>query len=355
GGFGPEGYILPGVMAYEVEFENDPDVGAELPAQEVFITDLLDDDLDLSTVEFTSFAFNNRVWQVPPGLSHYDTALDLRPEGIDLLVTVEMDVDPDSRMLSVTFRSLDPITNQLPDDPDAGFLPVNTAAHDGEGFFTYLVSPASTVTGTVITNQADIVFDVNESILTPITTHTFDAGSPTSSPGALAASQLQPTFDVSWTGSDDAGGSGIGSYDVYVSDDGGPWSLWQDDTPASSATFSGQTGHTYAFYSVATDNVGHVEGKSPSAEATTYVNVPPAVGALLDTSDPVARPGLLALEAQGVSDADGTPVLVEFYDDANDNDLLEPGVDTLIGTDTNGADGWSISVNTTGWTLGQHT
>jgi len=49
------------------------------------------------------------------------------------------------------------------------------------------------------------------------------------------------TFPVSWTGQDDAGGSGVGAFDVYVSDNGGPFTVWLDETTATFATFAGQT------------------------------------------------------------------------------------------------------------------
>ena len=35
--------------------------------------------------------------------------------------------------------------------------------------------------------------------------------------------------------------------------------LWQTDTTSTSATYTGQIGHTYGFYSVATSNVGTVQ------------------------------------------------------------------------------------------------
>ncbi|MCA9124655.1 MAG: carboxypeptidase regulatory-like domain-containing protein, partial [Planctomycetales bacterium] len=229
--FGPAGYLAPEQLAYRVDFENDPDAGATIPAQEVFVTDVLDDDLDLSTLEFTSFGFNNFEFEVPKGLSHYETTLDLRPDGIDLLVPVILDVDFGSRVLSATFRSLDPLTALLPDDIDAGFLPVNDKSlHNGEGFFSYLIRPKVDLsTGTEIRNQANIVFDVNEPILTPETLHTIDDGSPTSSITALPET-VSPSFDVTWSGSDDAGGSGIAAYDIYVSTDDGPFVLWLNGT-----------------------------------------------------------------------------------------------------------------------------
>ncbi len=43
-----------------------------------------------TTVEFTSFGFNNRLYAVPPGLRSYEITIDLRPDGIDLLVPVKL-------------------------------------------------------------------------------------------------------------------------------------------------------------------------------------------------------------------------------------------------------------------------
>ncbi|KKK57011.1 hypothetical protein LCGC14_3058780, partial [marine sediment metagenome] len=109
--------------------------------------------------------------------------------------------------------------------------------------------------------------------------------------------------------------------------------------------------HTYLARATDDDGAWSV----PAATDGNVENAPPVVGGLWVNPDPVTRGNDLTLAAVGVSDPDGRPVLVEFYDDANDNDLLEPGVDTLLGRDTNGADGWSISVSTAGWSLGGHT
>ena len=91
---------------------------------------------------------------------------------------------------------------------------------------------------------------------------------------ALPARDDQTSFTVSWSGSDDAGGSGIASYNVYVSDNGGPYTLFTSSDSPGSATFSGQNGHTYAFYSIATDNVGNQEAVKSIPDASTTVTVP---------------------------------------------------------------------------------
>jgi hypothetical protein len=76
-------------------------------------------------------------------------------------------------------------------------------------------------------------------------------------------------------GGDDAGGSSVATYDVYVSDNGGPFSLWQSATTATSAAFTGQNGDNYGFYSVATDNVGNRQPQPNTAQASTTLAVVP--------------------------------------------------------------------------------
>jgi hypothetical protein len=111
--------------------------------------------------------------------------------------------------------------------------------------------------------RASIVFDINAAIATPRIVNTIDASPPTSTVTSLPATTTTPSFTVSWSGSDGAG-PGIADYNVYVSDDGGAYMLWQSDITKTSATYTGRVGHTYRIYSVATDNVGLVQA-TPTA------------------------------------------------------------------------------------------
>jgi hypothetical protein len=99
---------------------------------------------------------------------------------------------------------------------------------------------------------------------------------PSSSVDALPVETFSESFTVSWTGADDAGGSGVAFYDVYVSTDGGSFAPFLVRTTETSATFTGEFDHTYSFYSVATDNVGHRQATPATAQATTMlVNLAP--------------------------------------------------------------------------------
>ena len=103
--------------------------------------------------------------------------------------------------------------------------------------------------------------------------NTIDSGAPTSSVTSPPGTESSITFPVSWSGQDDAGGSGIAGYNIWVSDNGGPYSEWQTDTANTSANYTGQFGHTYAFFSQAIDNVGNVESPHAVADAMTTITL----------------------------------------------------------------------------------
>lgn len=94
---------------------------------------------------------------------------------------------------------------------------------------------------------------------------------PTSSVTSLPAA-TPTTFSVSWSGSD-IGGPGIRAYDVFVSDNGGPFTAWQTETTQTTATWQGRLGHTYGFYSVAIDAEGQSQPTPTNAQMTTQVIV----------------------------------------------------------------------------------
>jgi hypothetical protein len=64
----------------------------------------------------------------------------------------------------------------------------------------------------------------------------------------------------------------IASYDIYVSDNGGPFTLFLADATETSALFDGSHGHTYGFFSVATDTQGLTQSTPVNAQATTHIN-----------------------------------------------------------------------------------
>jgi hypothetical protein len=220
------------------------------------------------------FGFGDLVVDVPSGRQFYSTRLDLRATR-GVFVDVKAELNRDSRVANWTITALDPKTLDIPADPFTGFLPPDKTPPEGQGFLNYSIRPkADSPTGTRIDAQATIVFDTNDPIDTPRWVNTLDLGPPTSSVSPLPAISDSASFTVNWSGTDDAdgtGGSGIAFFDIYVSDNGGPFELSLDDTRQRSATFVAQPEHTYRFYSVATDNVGHVQSGPSGAQASTTV------------------------------------------------------------------------------------
>lgn len=257
---------------YMVLFENKPEATA--PAQEVVITQQLDADLDWSSFELGDFGFGDTIIDVPEGRNFYQTRVDLR-ETLGFFVDFTAGINLETGVVTWRFVSIDPETGDLVHDALAGFLPPNDGTGRGQGFVEYSINPdANLTTGATITAQASIVFDDNAPLLTPVYVNKIDTGVPGSSVTALAATQDFPSFLVSWSGIDDAAGptgSGVVRYDVYVSDNGGPFVPFLLGTAQTSATFTGQISHTYSFYSVATDGVGFHQPDPGAGQTSTQV------------------------------------------------------------------------------------
>ncbi len=99
---------------------------------------------------------------------------------------------------------------------------------------------------------------------------TQDAVAPTAQMGALSSVQSQLQFTVSWSGSDS--GSGVKNYDVQVQINGGAWQTWKSATTATSATYSGAYGNTYAFRVRARDQVDN-QGVWSAVVTTTMISI----------------------------------------------------------------------------------
>src|ERR1039458_3453859 len=59
----------------------------------------------------------------------------------------------------------------------------------------------------------------------------------------------------------------------FVATDNGPYTTWLASTTLTTATFSGSSGHSYSFYSLATDNVGNRQQTPGQAQTTTVIGV----------------------------------------------------------------------------------
>ncbi|HEX8565073.1 MAG TPA: SBBP repeat-containing protein [Pyrinomonadaceae bacterium] len=262
-------------LRYAVYFENKPDASA--PAQDVVITDQLDAaKLDFDTFSLGLISFGKDKLIVPPsGLSEFTKDVDLRPAN-NLTVRINAKLDKTTGLLTWRFTSLDPVTMQPTEDPRAGFLPPNVTGNEGEGQVLFTVRPKENLaTGTEIRNKAKIIFDTNAPIDTPEWLNTIDNSKPASQVGSLSATQSSGSFTLNWSGTDT--GSGIQSYSIFVSENGGPFNVWRQDTTETSGIFSGKADTTYAFYSVAQDKTGNKENAPATADATTLTPPPASI------------------------------------------------------------------------------
>ena len=287
---GPVGYSATGFLGsqvpwhYMVLFENTSNALAF--ARQIMITSLLDPNFDVRSFRVSEIAFGNVTITVPANRSFYQTRIAAPyPNPTNIVVDVTAGIDAQHGVISLMLNAIDMNTGQLVENADLGVLPPNTTNHIGEGHITYTIKPKSSVqTGTVVTNQAAIVFDINDPISTNPTTNTVDAVPPTSNMLALPSTVPTKNFIVTWFGTDDTNGAGVDSYDIYVSDDGGPWKTWLSAVAQTSETYSGQPGHYYYFYSVARDNSGNLEPAPGRYEAMTFVstNQPPSLSPVAD-------------------------------------------------------------------------
>lgn len=275
-------------LRYTVHFENLSTATAA--AQVVVVTDQLDpQQVDLGTFRLGPISFGDNTLVPAPGVRGWSGSVDFRPAQ-DIVVAISAGIDASTGLVTWRFTSLDPDTEQLTDDPEAGFLPPNTAPPAGEGSVSFTVMPKTGLaTATTVRNQAVVVFDTNAPIATPTWLNTIDNDPPTTHVLPLAATQTSPGFTVQWSGSDI--GSGVGAYTVLVSDNGGPFKVWLDATPATSGFYTGEIGHTYGFMSIGEDLVGNVEPLKSVAEATTQVVSAPTCAADVSARVQVTRSG----------------------------------------------------------------
>lgn len=280
-GYGPQAYIAAGTLIpYRIDFENlgpgsvpTPQQPATAPAQRVEVFDLLPDLLDWSTLRFTEIGFGDEIVPIVGDQQYAFLEVPMSYNDQEFVVEVELSIDPINGLVTVVFQSIDPNTF-LPPDVLTGFLPPEDGTGRGKGHVGFTINPrADLPSGTEIRNVALIAFDYQTLIATnqidpqdPTAgidpnreaLNTIDADFPTSVVETLPSTS-KPTFEVRWNGSDEQRGSGIAGYDIFVSTDDGPFVLWQQATTETSASFDGEVNHSYRFYSVATDNVGHRE------------------------------------------------------------------------------------------------
>ncbi len=134
-----------------------------------------------------------------------------------------------------------------------------------------------------------------------------------------------PTNDilVTWGGADEAYGSGVANFDIYVSHDSAAAMLWIQATDNLSAIYRGMNGHTYSFFSVAHDIAGNVEAIPEEMDMETQILFWPRLNS--DFSEDVNHDGI-------VSPLDALLVINSLNSDGSRSVALDPASAPYIDT-----------------------
>ncbi len=270
--YGDEKFVArSATLPYKIRFENDPDF-ATAPASRVTVDLPLDSNFDLNSFRVGNFGFDEQIFTVPDNKSSYYTRLDLR-DSMGIYVDVTAGLNKSQRKAFWIFESIDPATGLPPTDGNRGFLPVNdTTRHNGEGFVDFTIKARSTsVIGDSIRAKAEIVFDDNPSIFTPRVHNIIDAYPPVSSMDSLPYAMDSLEFTLSFKATDDAGGSGVGTYNIYVSENKGALTTVVQDLADSTYRFKGNQGASYDFYCRSADNVGNTEALKSNPDLSLVI------------------------------------------------------------------------------------
>lgn len=132
--------------------------------------------------------------------------------------------------------------------------------------------------------------------------------------------------------------------------------LSSDTSGAGGWSWSGTNGAISAgantFFARARDNQGAWSNTASVNVEVVLPNESPVVDGLVVNPGTITIGQDYTLTAENPMDADGSISRVEFYLDANNNGTLEAGLDTLLGSDTSSAGGWSWSGASDGLAVG---
>lgn len=333
-GFGERNYISPGQeMPFMIRFENDAEATAPTRWMRIFST--FDEAYDIDSFTLQSFYLGGNLVEMTEGQDSFNRMMTLNFNGQDVLVDVKINLDREERRLTGEFMAIDPETGNMIQDLDVGMLYPNDESGRGDGYIAYTIKTKDELTsGTTVNNAADIYFDFNEVIPTPELNYTIDAAGPSSRLISAEDLGVGGKIQLTWEGADDADGSGVSSFFIFVSRDGGDFELWESFAgETTTATFAGVMGSEYGFYVLAMDNVGNVETDKTEAElvvrpSSSDTEAPDAVSHLRA----VAQGGVAVFSWQAVQDPSGVSYVLEYADNPGWQNLKTLQVDTPYAT-----------------------
>lgn len=254
-------------VTYSIECENDPKF-ANGPANLVIITDTIDGRYyNLESLSTRKITIGDVSMELDGTEQNFIKTMDLRPR-INVIAQVEQKYDLETGIAQWIWTSIDPLTMEPTTDISQGILPVNDSTHVGEGHIVYhLKQKTGLEDGTEITNQADIVFDSNDPVFTPVWKNIIDAIPPTSY--VKKTEMINDTIvRVHFAGKDK---SGLWKNALYVQY--GQGSTWFQVTEVDTTCYDFRVYEDidYGFCVLATDSAGNAEEKILQREYS-YLN-----------------------------------------------------------------------------------
>lgn len=277
---GPSGYdsvrwvSINDVLHYTIFFENDPDF-ATAAAQRVDVRFDFQNKLWMNGFGIGGYSFANMSFPVDKPSNAYQQRIDLKDtKGYFVDVIAGLDVVRQQGFW--TFTTIDPETGFAPMQAELGLLPVNDSTHVGEGSVTFQLKPYdSLMTGDTISVQASIVFDQNDTIPTNRWCNKIDAGMPDSKVSAVAHPTLPNTYNLTFTGKDDIGGSGLRHILLYQANHNGIYEEIDTCSVDTVLAFTVEPGKQYNLYSIAVDNTGNREPAKTEPDVILNFNKAP--------------------------------------------------------------------------------
>ena len=188
--------------------------------------------------------------------------------------------------------------NKLSWDIEGIELPPNVNAPEGEGYVTFSVDlKPGLADGTQIKNKATIIFDKNFPIETNEYVNTVDITAPVTTMSSAGIDRELGCISVFCESTDT--GSGVGSYQLFVSKDGGDYEFEGKFFNTAIYPVTAGDGSTYSFYVLATDLVGNTEVVIPTAvsfDNTTGIRI-------LRADDPSLSQKIYTLDGKYVGDS----------------------------------------------------
>jgi hypothetical protein len=254
---------------YTVYFENDPEL-ASAAAKQVRISVPISEFANPLSARLSTFGFAGYTFEVPQNAASVNQRIDLsQDEGYFLDVIGGLDIQQGELFWLIT--TIDPATGQIPVNPFDGFLQINDSTGIGEGFVKFSLTPhESSVTGDTMAHFADIYFDLNPPITTNTHFNTIDAMAPTTVVEQLPGISDGNTLTLHIEATDDDGGSGLETTEVYVAKNGQEPVLLGKDR-ATEWLVAAETCDSLAFFARSIDKVGNAEPIPDLPQAITQL------------------------------------------------------------------------------------